>query len=102
MLFSQSKCFVCGPVFHDTLNRTAADFKLKVNKKNYTFYCLKLRSKNMYGDDESHRKTTKFGMKASFLTPKTMKKLSDKIRSSKTSLWLSFYRELLSYIYSVL
>jgi hypothetical protein len=28
----------------------------------------------MYSDDESHRKTTKFGMKASFLTPKTMKK----------------------------
>ena len=28
----------------------------------------------MYSDDESHRKTTKFGMKASFLTPKMMKK----------------------------
>jgi hypothetical protein len=28
----------------------------------------------MYSDDESHRKTTKFGMKASVLTPKTMKK----------------------------
>jgi hypothetical protein len=30
----------------------------------------------MYSDDESPRKTTKFGMKASFLTPKnlTMKK----------------------------
>ena len=28
----------------------------------------------MYSDDESHRKTTKFGTKASFLTPKTMKK----------------------------
>jgi hypothetical protein len=24
----------------------------------------------MYSDDESHRKTTKFGMKARFLTPK--------------------------------
>ena len=28
----------------------------------------------MYSDDESQRKTTKFRMKASFLTPKTMKK----------------------------
>jgi hypothetical protein len=28
----------------------------------------------MYSDDESHRETTKFGMKGSFLTPKTMKK----------------------------
>jgi hypothetical protein len=28
----------------------------------------------MYSDDESHRKTTKIRMKASFLTPETMKK----------------------------
>jgi hypothetical protein len=37
----------------------------------------------MYSDDESHRKTTKFGMKASFLTPKTMPEKNGAVNENK-------------------
>jgi hypothetical protein len=46
----------------------------------------------MYSDDESHRKTTKFGMKARFLTPKNdeenngaTKKLSSRLTEKLSS-----------------
>ena len=37
----------------------------------------------MYSDDESRRKTTKFGMKASFLTPK-----NDEENNGATKSWV--------------